>query len=198
MSDDKKFQQIYAEGSYELEALDNTWAESGAGNPYLAVKVKVVKMEKTKNGSPIPTQIMDGHRYINLSFTEGTIERSRAFLKEAGYRGSDLRELDAKHQNHKSLAGYRFKAGCKHEPDFKDKSKTRDKFEAYSNNGGNTKWMDNLKSVSQTRLLGLNALWNSQNSGVSATQHVQQASSEAAPFAPDNAETATDASFNWD
>lgn len=190
-------QETYPEGSYELEVLGQTFAESKAGNPYLAVKIKVNKLEKTKNGSPVPAGlIMDGHRFINLHFTEGTIERTKAFLKDAGYRGSDLRTLDAKHPQPASLAGYKFKGSCKHET---YEGKTRDKFEAYSNNGGgNNKWMENLKSVSQTRLLGLNALWNSQNAGIPAATHISKAADGPAPFAPEGAKNADDFTMDWD
>lgn len=200
----RKYQDVYPEGVYTLEVLGNTMAQKKLENgepdpsatPYAIVKAKVVSLKKTKNGAAAPSLILGGHRELMLFFTEKTIEKTRDFLKAAGFRGSDLRELKEGHASHKSLAGFTFDASCENEVYNK---KTRDRFNILPVGGfdGKPKWREGLGQVSTAKMMGLNALWNSQNSGVSAAQHIDKAA-DIPPFAPDNAESATDASFNWD
>src|ERR1700761_4567282 len=140
MADEKKkWQDSYPEGYYDVEILDNTYEEKKTGNIALKVKVSVVKLDKTKNGAPAGNLIMNGHRYVEFYFTDGTIEKTKSFLAEVGFKGSDLRVLDAKHPNHVKLSG-KFRASNKPEmyrgENEKYKGKMQDKFDYLPAGGG--------------------------------------------------------------
>lgn len=210
---EKKFQDLYAEGYYEAVILDNTFTQKKLPNseapdpnatPYLVVQIKVTKMKKTLKGGPAATnQIMDGHRSISLFFTEKSLEYTKEFLKQAQFRGSDIRVLDAKHPQHVNLKGFAFEVKCTHQT---FNGKVRDKFDHQVFAAGG-KWMESLASPSNAKLLGLNALWNVNNSGVaSAAKHIETATTSKRdpgddegqePFAPvsDNDAPPT---YEWD
>lgn len=118
MSEQKtsKYPANYPPGIYRFRVSDHVLAASKtAGNPpYLQFEVELAKLKKATNSANSKYVIPDGAlRQMRAFFTPKTKEKTIAFLKQLGFTGTSLAQLDrdqARQRNVQffSLAGAEF------------------------------------------------------------------------------------------
>jgi hypothetical protein len=153
--DNSKYQDVFPEGVYRVKVNQQAMGKSeNTGNIFLRLKCDILSLKKGGNGS----EIKPGRRFIDLYFTEATIERTNAFLEAAGFDFSTYGKLDPDHSEHFSLEGFEFDANCKHEV---YNEKTRDKFSALPVGKSSTAWMEKLGKTDRVSVMGLDAMYGS-------------------------------------
>jgi hypothetical protein len=149
-----KFQDLHPAGNYRLKVLSHVVARTKEGKPYLKMKCEVLSLISGGNGTEIK---FGSYRFVDLYFTEKTIEKTKGHLKAAGFSGAPS-QLDPSSANHVSIAGYEFDASNNPET---YESKTRDKFDAWpvKTPGGDTAWMDKVNKADAISMMQMDALF---------------------------------------
>src|SRR4051794_23313056 len=124
-----KYQEIHPKGIYEVEITGQALAETkgtptNPSKPYLKLKIKILALKKADNGQK-PTIILNGTRFLDLYFTEKTIERTKKLITAAGFKGKSLLQLSPEHPQHSSIVGFKFDAS--NTPEQYDDKKTGSK-----------------------------------------------------------------------
>lgn len=141
-----------------MKVQDHAFAETKAGTPYLTVKAELLKMTKSKIG-PIFDVPSGAARFVSVYFTELTKEKSIEFLKQLGFTGGSLSQLDRKLAQSKglpfiSLSGQEFTGTIKHDT-YNGKKQDKVGFFVDSN------WIDNIKPANSGKLSMFDAIWRS-------------------------------------
>lgn len=159
-----RFQDLYPAGIFRLKVIGQKLGVSSKGSMYLKLKVEVLSLKKADKPSSQPI-IFGGHRFVDLYLTEKTIEKTKAFVLAAGFKGKSIKQLDPDHSDFQSLIGFEFDATNKPEKsqssNEKYAGKIQDRFSALPVGGSSDKWMASVKGVDAVVAAQFDALWNS-------------------------------------
>lgn len=152
-----QYQKNYPEGAYTVKVVNQVLTQSQQkGTPCLALQVEVLRAANKNESKGV---IYGGKREVKFWLTDKTLDKTKAFLKAAGFNGHTLAQLDPEHPEFISLEGFEFNCSCKHNVS-ETTGKTYDDFSAYPVKSA---WGSDKSKTNTGRLMMLDALFGCNN-----------------------------------